>query len=140
MKYSVVECLDRIERIIESSSKIPFSSKRSVDGVEVLELIDRIRIALPEESRQSEVLSAERARISSGEPGRAGTLPTPESNALAREEGEAILEKARREAVEVRQGADEYAQTTLASLQETLDRTSAVVRRGIEELRRRNAD
>ena len=63
IKQSVVECLNRMETIIESSGKLPFSGKRAVDGVELLELIDRIRIALPEEMRQTEALIAERSRL-----------------------------------------------------------------------------
>ncbi len=57
--------------------------------------------------------------------------------ASAREEAEVLLMRAEREAMEIRLGADDYAEATLASLQETLDRTSFVVRKGIEELRRR---
>ncbi len=53
IKQSVVECLNRMETIIESSGSCLFG-KRAVDGVELLELIDRIRIALPEEMRQTE--------------------------------------------------------------------------------------
>jgi len=57
--------------------------------------------------------------------------------ASAREDAEELLSRAEREAMEMRLGADEYAEATLAALQETLDRTSFVVRKGIEELRRR---
>lgn len=149
MKQSVIECLDRMERTIESSRRMLFSGRRMVDGVELLELIDRIRIALPEEIRQAEALQSERNRIST-ESGRveAGSAAGPsiqaqvsgEIAARAREEAEAILAQARREAFEIRAGADEYAESTLASLQETLDRTSFVVRKGIDELNRRKSD
>jgi hypothetical protein len=50
------------------------------------------------------------------------------------------LAQARREAFEIRAGADEYAESTLSSLEETLDRTSFVVRKGIDELKRRKSD
>jgi hypothetical protein len=61
VKQSVVEYLNRMESIIESSGRLPFSGKRAIDGIELLELIDRIRIALPEEIRQAETLIAENA-------------------------------------------------------------------------------
>ena len=145
MKQSVVECLDRMERTIESSGKMLFSGRRIVDGVELLELIDRIRIALPEEMRQAEALQSERSRIAA-ESGRAEAGPSSQTSASgevtarAREEAEAILAQARREAFDIRAGADEYAESTLSSLQETLDRTSFVVRKGIDELKRRKSD
>ena len=44
VKQSVVEYLNRMETIIESSGRLPFSGKRAIDGIELLELIDRIRI------------------------------------------------------------------------------------------------
>lgn len=141
VKQSVVEYLNRMETVIESSGRLPFSSKRVIDGVELLELIDRIRIALPEEIRQAETLIAERTRMAA-EAGvemasaqAAGTKG--DVIASAREDAKELLSRAERDAMEIRLGADEYAETTLASLQETLDRTSFVVRKGIEELRRR---
>jgi cell division septum initiation protein DivIVA len=145
LKRSVIECLDRMERTIESSGRMLFSGKRIVDGVELLELIDRIRIALPEEIRQAEALQSERSRIvaESGhvEAGPSGqTSASGEVTARAREEAEGILAQARREAFEIRTGADEYAESTLSSLQDTLDRTSFVVRKGIDELKRRKSD
>ena len=63
LKQSVIECLDRMERTIESSGRMLFSGKRIVDGVELLELIDRIRIALPEEMRQAEALQSGEGRF-----------------------------------------------------------------------------
>ena len=141
IKQSVVECLNRMETIIESSGKLPFSGKRAVDGVELLELIDRIRIALPEEMRQTEALIAERSRLAAedgvGIASAQASGADGEVFASAREEAEVLLMRAEREAMEIRLGADDYAEATLASLQETLDRTSFVVRKGIEELRRR---
>lgn len=145
LKQSVIECLDRMERTIESGGRMLFSGKRIVDGVELLELIDRIRIALPEEIRQAEALLSERSRIAA-ESGRVEAGPSGQAvagvevAARAREEAEAILAQARREAFDIRAGADEYAESTLSSLQETLDRTSFVVRKGIDELRRRKSD
>ena len=142
MKQSVIECLDRMERAIESSGRMLLSGKRIVDGVELLELIDRIRIALPEQIRQVEALQAERTRIAA-ESGGAEAGPSSQMSAsgevlaTAREEAEDILAHARREAFEIRAGANDYAESTLSSLQETLDRTAFVVRKGIDELKRR---
>lgn len=143
VKQSVVECLDKMESIIESASKVPLSGKRVVDGVELLELIDKVRIALPEEIRQAETLIAERNRIAYETPYPESAAPRQasafsEALADAREEAGRIVEEARREAAEVRSGADEYAESTLSSLEDTLEKTAAVVRKGIEELGRRN--
>ena len=141
VKQSVVEYLNRMETIIESSGRLPFSGKRAIDGIELLELIDRIRIALPEEIRQAETLIAERTRMAAEAGAEVASAQAVGSNgdviASAREDAEELLSRAERESMEIRLGSDQYAEATLAALQEPLDRTSFVLRKGIEELRRR---
>jgi cell division septum initiation protein DivIVA len=149
VKQSVIECLDRLENLIETSSRIPIVGKRIVDRIEVLELIDQIRIALPEEIRQAELLLAERKNIVTeakreaevirdhATEERAKLAAESDIVALARDQAEKLLQEARRDAAEVKAGADDYAESTLTSLEETLQRTARVVRKGIEELRRR---
>ena len=139
LKQSVIECLDRMERTIESGGRMLFSSSRIVDGVScrhdrIASLCRRRSGRLSERSR----IAAESGRVEAGPSGQA--VAGVEVAARAREEAEAILAQARREAFDIRAGADEYAESTLSSLQETLDRTSFVVRKGIDELRRRKSD
>ena len=56
-QYSVLECLDKMERLLETGTRIPFSSKRAVDAVEILDLIDRIRAVLQEQARRSQAVA-----------------------------------------------------------------------------------
>ena len=55
----------------------------------------------------------------------------------AKQEAERILSEARMEAAEIKKGADEYSESTLANLEDTLNRTTKVVKKGLEELERR---
>lgn len=166
-QYSVHECLDRVEQVLESSARIPFTNKRAVDVLEILDLLDRVRIALPEDvhdvrdmrdARDSRSVKAQggagpagasagadrvagtQAQASAGDAGRRGTQGTRERSSRPSEPDErsaALIAQAQAEAEQIRAGARDYAETTLKSLSDTLERTSAVVQRGIDELKRR---
>jgi len=142
-QYSVLECLDRLERLLETGTRIPFSSKRAVDAVEILDLIDRIRAVLQEQARRSQAVAgaesaAAKSEVSPSSTARESRKLQPDE-AAARERAAELIAEAQAEAEQIRAGAREYAESTLQVLHETLDRTSAVVKNGIEELRRRSA-
>jgi len=144
-QYSVNECLDRVEQVLESSARIPFTNKRAVDALEILDLLDRIRIAMPGDDRDGRrTRVAEEAQgaagASAGRPDRRGAQSPrerPVRPSEAEERSAALLAQAQAEAEQIRSGARDYAESTLKSLNETLERTSAVVQRGIDELKRR---
>jgi vacuolar-type H+-ATPase subunit H len=59
----VLELLDEIEDIIETSSGFPLTGKVLVDAEEILEIIREIRIELPDEIQQAQWIKDERQRI-----------------------------------------------------------------------------
>jgi flagellar biosynthesis/type III secretory pathway protein FliH len=142
-QYSVLECLDRVEQVLESGTRIPFTNRRAVDVLEILDLIDRVRIALPDEFRDARggrAVPANSAAAQAGETGRRAPHGARERSAKSielEERSAELLAQAQAEAEQIRAGAREYAESTLKSLNDTLERTSAVVQRGIEELKRR---
>ncbi len=59
----LIELLDRLEGIIEDSRRMPLTNKVVVDAYDVLELLDKIRISLPDEVKKAEELLKERDKI-----------------------------------------------------------------------------
>ncbi len=59
----VLELLDEIEDIIDTSSGFPLTGKILVDAEELLEIVKEIRIELPDEIQQAQWIKGERQRI-----------------------------------------------------------------------------
>ena len=59
----ILNLLERIEDIIEDSSKFPLSNKVMIDKEEVLEVINEIRLKLPDEINRASWVAKERQRI-----------------------------------------------------------------------------
>jgi vacuolar-type H+-ATPase subunit H len=138
--------LDRLETLLSDSRRI--GGKLIVDAQRSWDLIDQMRITIPEEVRQAQRVIQERDRIiaqAKEEAGRiidlarqdAAKLTEEHRIALQAQELAATIEaRARREADSVQQEADEYAMEVLAQLDSDLARTLTVVRNGIEKLQR----
>ncbi|MGB4164431.1 MAG: ATPase, partial [Bacillota bacterium] len=60
---SIFELLDRLEELMESAAKIPFSSKVILDQDEVLDILDRLRAELPEEYQKAQEVLAKREAV-----------------------------------------------------------------------------
>jgi len=148
-KTKIVDLLDRLEAAVEGGRRIPLLNKVAVDRYELLEIVDQIRICLPEEVKQAEWLLTEKDRILAEATSEAekmkvsarehlATMVSREEVVKAAEaEATRIIEEAKAQANETRRGADEYAAETLSKLEEGLQRTLKVVRRGVEELKRK---
>lgn len=59
----ILELLDEIEDIIDTSSSFPLTGKILVDAEEMHEIIKEIRIELPDEIQQAQWIKGERQRI-----------------------------------------------------------------------------
>ncbi len=148
-KTKIVDLLDKLEAAIEGGRKIPLMNRVAVDRYELLEMVDQIRICLPEEVKLAESLLAEKERVLADAAAEAekmrGSVKEHLAALVSREEvvkaaeAEAarIIEEAKAQANETRRGADQYAAETLSKLEEGLQRTLKVVRRGVEELKRK---
>ena len=144
---NLVILLDRLDQFIDSAPEIPLTGKSLLDADEALDLIDKIRNALPEEVKRAEWLASEKERVmqeSQQEAERivveaeeyvAKLVSESEIIKKAKEEAKKIIEEARAEAREMEKGAKEYAEGVLNNLQGALERTLAVVKKGKEELK-----
>lgn len=60
---NVDEILDMMEELLENGTKVPLSGKRIVDEERMRDLIDDVRINLPDEIRQAKGIVNDRAQI-----------------------------------------------------------------------------
>ncbi len=60
---SIESLLDSIEEVLENSKNVPFSSKISVDGEQIITLIEDIRLNMPDELMKARKIASERKEI-----------------------------------------------------------------------------
>lgn len=143
----ILHLIDRLEELFNESRAIPFTHNVIVDEEKMLDLIDQMRVAIPDEVKKAQKILAERDRILAQAQEEANrTL------ALAREKGEQLIERdaivqsaqARAEqmvaqivadAEQTRRDADNYVIETLTKLEMELERYLNQVRNGIMALR-----
>jgi Zn-dependent M16 (insulinase) family peptidase len=138
--------VDRLEDLIDEGRHIPFSKYTLVDEERALEIIDQMRISIPEEIEKAAKVLAQRDRIMAQANEEAARVLQ-----AAREKGEQavdreitvqqaqgraqqILEQARQEAAGVTGDADNYVIEVLTKLEQTLLKSLNVVRAGMNEV------
>lgn len=143
----VLKLLDEIEDIVEAGSGVPFSQKVMVDKLEILDMVNEIRIKLPDEIKQASWIKDERQRILADAQEDADNLlkdanfkleeiiDEHEVTKLAEERAQEILTKAKNNAKEIRLGAMEYADGLLEDTQENLKEVITLLNDNRKELR-----
>lgn len=138
--------VDRLEDLIDEGRHMPFSKFTMIDEERALEIIDQMRISIPEEiEKANRVLmqrdrvlaqaNEEAARILQQARQKAEQLVDQEISVQAAANRAAnIIEQARQEAESITRGADDYALSVLRSLEQQLAKTIGVVRNGINEV------
>ncbi len=138
--------LDRLETVLTSGSRIPLTGKTVVDEHECLDIIDQLRVAVPEEVKQAKKLQTERERMLQEAEERAsrivahaqeqasGMAQQHELVKVAEAKARRLLEDAEDDAQERREGADRYTVETLGDLETRLSELLSQVRNGIRSL------
>ena len=147
----ILHLIDRLEELFNESRAIPFTHNVVVDEEKMLDLIDQMRVAIPEEMKKAQQVMTQRDRILAQAQEEANrTL------ALAREKGEQLLERdsivqnaqsfAEQRATDIitdadktRIEADHYVIETLTHLELELERYLNQVRNGIQSLQETQA-
>jgi cell division septum initiation protein DivIVA len=142
----ILHLIDRLEEILNESRPIPFTHSVLVDEDRILDLIDQMRVAIPEEVKKAQQVLTQRDRIlaqAQEEANRTLALAREKSDMLV--DRDAIVEAARVKAdqivIDARSGidtirldADAYAIDVLTRLEMELDRSLGQVRNGIKSL------
>jgi hypothetical protein len=143
--------LERLESQIATGTGVPRTRKVLVDKDAVLDLIDQLRVAVPEEVHAAKRINAEGERIiekASEEAGRIAARAQEQAayliderglTEMAEAEGRRIIDEAQRAADDVRLGADEYAAEILEGLESEVRKALAGIEKGIGVLDMRRA-
>lgn len=149
----IYHLIDRLERLLNESWRMPLSAYLMINEDDFLDVIDQMRTTVPREIKEAEKVLRERDRIvaqAEEEAERVVQLAQEDADALveeheiiraAEQRGQTLLARANREAEGMRAEADEYARQVLLSLDSQLDVLEeqlagllSTVRNGLETL------
>jgi regulator of protease activity HflC (stomatin/prohibitin superfamily) len=142
----ILHLIDSLEELFNESRAVPFTNNVVVDEERMLEIIDQMRVAIPEEVKKAQQIVAQRDRIlaqAQEEASRTVALAREKADQMterdaivknAQGRAEQILAQARADADATRADADEYVLDVLTSLETDLNRVATQVRNGIRSL------
>jgi cell division septum initiation protein DivIVA len=142
----ILYLLDQLEEVLGSGSRLPFTSRTLVDEQEVLDILDQIRVSIPEEIKAARRLTQERDRLLSDARADADRiLRDAEAEAASRLSEHALVRAAESRSAEiesraltsaerVREEAETYAYRVLERLRNQIDQLGQTVDRGLREL------
>ena len=143
---NILNLLDVLEDELESGVKVPFAGKALIDREKCLDIIRDIRLNLPDEIRQAELLKKERRRIlveaqeeaeaiiKDAERRIEMAIDEHEVTQKAYQQAREIMEQCQNSAREIRLGADEYADGLLQQVEEYLIEQLEILRKNRQEL------
>jgi cell division septum initiation protein DivIVA len=142
----ILHLVDRLEELFNESRPIPLTHSVIVDEDRILEIIDQMRISIPEEVKKAQQVLAQRDRVlaqAQEEANRTLSLAKRQTEETiskdsivqaAQNRAEQVLEQARAEVEVMRRDADEYVIESLTALEEELTRLLSQARNGIAKL------
>ena len=146
----ILHLIDRLEEILNESRPIPLTHTVLVDEDKVLDLIDQMRVAIPEEVKKAQQVLAQRDRIlaqAQEEANRTLALARERSEQMVDRESIVQAAQARANDVgvqevarirQIQEEADTYVLESLTHLEMELDRMITQVRNGIQTLQAEN--
>jgi cell division septum initiation protein DivIVA len=142
----ILHLVDRLEELFNESRSVPFTHSVIVDEDRMLDIIDQMRVSIPEEIKKAQQLLAQRDRIlaqAQEEANRTLQLAREKSDQLVERDGvvqaaharsEQIIAQGRAEAEKQKVEADEYVLDTLQKLEIEMERVLTQVRNGVHAL------
>jgi hypothetical protein len=143
----ILQLIDRLEELFNESKSIPLTRNVMVDEDRMLDIIDQMRIAIPEEVKKAQQLLGQRDRVlaqAQEEANRTIEIARQKADQLvikdmimqeATRRAELILSQARSDAETIRGDADEYVVDSLSQLQAELERITNQVNNGIRTVK-----
>ena len=142
----ILHLVDRIEELFNESRALPFTRNVVVDEDKLLDIIDQMRVTIPEEVKKAQQIVAQKDRLIAQAQEEASRIV-----ALAKEKAEQIVEReaivksaqtrgaqiitqARDDSANTRHDADDYVIDVLQNLEEEVTRVLTQVRNGIRKV------
>jgi F0F1-type ATP synthase membrane subunit b/b' len=142
----ILHLVDRLEELLNQSRPLWFTHNVIVDEDRMLDIIDQMRVAIPDEVKKAQQLLAQSDRViaqAQEEANRTLAIAREKSEQLverdaivqaAKARADQIISEARLETERTRHEADEYVVETLTRMEIELDRALNQVRNGIRAL------
>jgi regulator of protease activity HflC (stomatin/prohibitin superfamily) len=145
----ILQLIDRLEELFNSSRPIPLTHNVIVDEDKFLDIIDQMRITVPEEVKKAQQVFSQKDRVmaqAQEEANRTLQLAREKAEGLvdkealvqdAQRRAGQIIDQARVEAENIKTGADQYALDALMGLQTELEHLSNQTHNGMQVLLQR---
>jgi cell division septum initiation protein DivIVA len=142
----ILHLVDRLEELFNESRPVPFTNNVIVDEDRMLDIIDQMRVSIPEEIKKAQQLLAQRDRLlaqAQEEANRTLALAREKSDDIIEEDkivkaaqkrADQILEQVEFDCDNTKKEADIYVVETLSALEMELERIITQVRNGIHSL------
>ncbi len=139
----ILQLIDRLEELFNEARAVPFTHNVVVDEDRMLEVIDQMRIVIPDEVKKANQVLSQRDRFlaqAQEEADRTIALARDKAEQIAARDNivieaqrraEQILAQARADAEATRRDADDYVVDTLVQLQDSLEKILNQVRNGV---------
>ncbi len=144
----ILHLIDRLEELFNESRALPFTHNVIVDEDRMLDIIDQMRIAIPEEVKKAQQLLNQSDRIlaqAEEKANRTTLLAEEKADEMvatdtvsqdAQRRADQILSQARADAEATRDDADVYVVETLSQVEDELSRLLNQVHNGIRALQK----
>lgn len=142
----ILHLVDRLEELFNESRPFPFTHSVMVNEDRMLDLIDQMRVSIPEEIKKAQQLLAQRDRLlaqAQEEANRTLALAREKSEQMierdsivsdAKVRADEIIQQAHADIGVTRREADDYVLETLTRLEQEMERSLAQVRNGTRTL------
>jgi DNA repair exonuclease SbcCD ATPase subunit len=146
----ILQLIDRLEELFNNSHPIPLTHNVIVDEDKFLDIIDQMRISVPEEVKKAQQVFSQKDRVmaqAQEEANRTLQLAREKADDLvdkellvqdAQRRASQIIDQARVEAENIKIDADQYALDSLMGLQTELERLSNQAKNGVQVLLSKN--
>ena len=146
----ILYLLDQLEEVLGAGSRLPLTSRTLVDEQEILDILDQIRVSIPDELTAARRLTQDRDQIMADAQAEADRLlQDAEVQVTSRLSDHSLVraaalraadieDRAIQQAADVRREADAYAHQVLVKLREQIAQVAQTVDRGLAELETRH--
>jgi hypothetical protein len=147
----ILHLVDRLEELFNSGFHIPLTNETAVNEERFLELIDQLRIAIPEEVKKAQLVMTQKERYLAQAQEEAqrtvniarerveNLVQRDSITSAAEARAEQIVLQAREDAAGIRSEADDYVLESLSRLEAEMSHLLQQVRNGIAKLNEEKA-
>jgi len=142
----ILHLIDRIEELFNESRAVPFTRNVVVDEDKMLDIIDQMRVTVPEEVKKAQQIVSQKERMiaqAQEEASRIVALAKEKAEQIvdreaivksAQTRGAQIVAQAKEDAANTRHDADDYVIDSLQNLEEEVTKLLTQVRNGIRKI------